>query len=71
MLRVKMAKLSIMPSVIPSGFLCPPETDEDKIIGKSGQIQGAKIVMSPERKAKRSRISISITIALLWLNNKF
>ena len=35
-------------------FIGTPK-NEDKIIGKRGQIHGAKIVTSPERKAKKSK----------------
>ena len=57
-MRVNSAKLNIIPSVIPSGFLCPPVALADKTMGKSGQIHGAKIVTSPERKAKNKRAVI-------------
>jgi len=57
-LKVKIEKLVITPKVIPSAFLCPPVADEDKIIGRSGQIQGAAIVASPEIKAKIRSIDI-------------
>jgi hypothetical protein len=58
MVRVKKVKLSIIPNVIPSGFFFPPVADEERTIGKSGQIQGARIVMRPEMKAKNKRMSI-------------
>ena len=60
MLSVKIEKLNIMPSVIPKGFLCPPVVEDDKIIGKSGQIHGARMVTRPEIKAKRRRINMII-----------
>lgn len=49
-------KLSIIPRTIPNGRLCPPPPaiDEERIIGKSGQIHGASIVTNPDRKAKPS-----------------
>lgn len=50
-----MEKLVITPKVIPTAFLCPPVAEEDKIIGRIGQIQGAKIVKSPEIKANKSK----------------
>jgi len=57
-----MVKLSIMPSVIPSGRRCPPfpATDEDKTIGKSGQIHGARIVTRPDKNAKSKSIMINV-----------
>ena len=56
MVRVKMAKLAIIPKVIPSGFPFPPVAEEERMIGRSGQIQGAKIVTSPEINAKMRRM---------------
>ena len=47
-----------IPKVIPNGFLCPPVALEDKITGKSGQMQGAAIVTSPEIKANIKSIDI-------------
>ena len=58
--KVKKAKLIITPIVIPRGFFLPPVAEADKTIGKSGQIQGAAIVTSPEIKANISRISINL-----------
>lgn len=52
MLRVRSPNESIIPKVIPKGFLCPPVVLEERIIGRSGQMQGANIVISPEIKAK-------------------
>jgi len=52
---VRRPKLRIMPSVIPKGFLCPPVVVLDRMRGSSGQIQGAAMVTSPERNAKRNR----------------
>jgi len=49
----------MMPSEIPKGFPFPPVADADNTIGRSGQIQGAAIVTSPERNAKRRRIIIT------------
>ena len=60
MLKVKIEKLNMIPNVIPSDFLCPPVTDEDKIIGNNGQIHGARIVTKPDRNAKKRRITIRI-----------
>lgn len=53
-----------MPRVIPKGFLFAFVTDEERIIGKSGQMQGAKTVANPERNEKNSKIS---TIAKSYL----
>ncbi len=49
--------------VIPRGLFFPPVTVAERIIGKSGQIQGANMVTKPDRKAKRKRISIGLTPA--------
>jgi len=56
--RVKKAKLEIIPIVIPKGFALPPTADEDNTMGKSGQIHGAAIVTKPDKKAKTNRRSI-------------
>ena len=48
----------MMPKVTPRGLAFPPVDDEDKTIGNNGQIQGAKIVIKPEIKAKESSINI-------------
>lgn len=50
----------MIPKVIPKGFLWPPVADEESNIGKSGQIQGARMVTKPEIKAKRSSTSINL-----------
>jgi hypothetical protein len=55
---VKNEKLVIMPNVIPKGFLFPPVDDEESTIGRSGQIQGASMVMNPETKANKSNIIV-------------
>ncbi len=52
-----MPKLAIIPRVIPKDFARVAPTEVERIIGKSGQIQGAKIVTSPDTKAiKKSSI---------------
>ena len=58
MVSVKRAKLTIIPIVIPKGFLFSPVTDEERIIGKSGQMHGARIVIKPEMKAKNNKMII-------------
>ncbi len=52
------AKLIKVPKVTPNGLLHPPVAVEDSTIGRSGQIQGAKIVTSPDTNAKESKIII-------------
>ena len=60
--RVRTVKLVIMPRVSErERFLLGVETEKENIIGKTGQIQGEKMVTSPERKAKISRINITNT----------
>lgn len=54
-----MAKLVIIPKVIPKGFLWPPVAVDERIMGKSGQMHGAAMVTSPEIKANKSSIDIS------------
>ncbi len=52
MVRVNTVKLAITPKVIPNGLLFPlPVTDEDRIMGNNGQIQGARIVTKPDINA--------------------
>lgn len=58
MVRVKNAKLNIIPRVIPSGFFLPVLVEDARTIGKRGHIQGARIVTRPETKEKKSKISI-------------
>ena len=60
MVSVKSAKLIIIPKVIPRGFLFSPVTVDERMIGKSGQMQGARIVTRPEMKAKNKRINIKL-----------
>lgn len=60
MVSVKKAKLSMMPSVIPGGLLLPPDEEEDNMIGKRGHIQGANIVISPERNVNKSRLPYNV-----------
>ena len=59
MVNVKRAKLIIIPKVIPNGFFLAVVMDEERTIGKSGQIQGAKIVTKPDTKAKNKSTSIN------------
>jgi len=57
--RVKIAKLVIIPSEMPSGRLIPfPFTLADRTIGNNGQMQGDKIVTTPDTKAKPSNNTI-------------
>ena len=53
--KVTRPKLIIIPRVMPSGFLCPPVAVADKMIGRSGHIQGARIVISPDTKRSEER----------------
>ena len=49
---MKKAKLITIPRVIPKGRLWLwPAIEDDKTIGRTGQMQGAKIVTSPDRNA--------------------
>ena len=57
MVRVRTAKLTATPTVIPNDLALPPR-DADKMIGRSGQIQGARMVTRPEMKAKMRRTGI-------------
>ena len=52
MKRVNIVKLVMTPKVSPRDFLFPPPEDAENTIGKSGQMQGAKIVINPARNEK-------------------
>jgi len=56
--KVKMPKLTMMPRVIPRGFFFPPVVLDERMIGSSGQMHGAKIVTNPDKNAKTNRIPI-------------
>jgi hypothetical protein len=43
---------------MPSDFLFPPPDDAEKTMGKSGQMQGAKIVINPAKNEKTSSVNI-------------
>jgi len=49
--RVKKVKEAIKPRTTPSGFLLPDLSTEERIIGRSGRIQGERIVTNPAMKA--------------------
>jgi len=55
---VKIVKLVTMPRTAPTGLLLLPPVAVERTIGKSGQIQGARIAARPEMKAIRTTISI-------------
>ena len=59
MVKVKMVKETMMPRTIPNGFFFPPVVVDERIIGRSGQIQGAAMVTKPEIKANKSKMSIT------------
>jgi hypothetical protein len=60
--KVKKVKLIIIPKTIPRGRLCPscPASEEERTIGSTGQIQGARIVVTPEIKENRSNTIIGL-----------
>ena len=70
MVRVMRAKLVMIPRVIPSGLRCPPLVVADKIIGNNGQMHGAKIVTSPEIKAKTSNTPIRLIRCVIYRINE-
>ena len=43
---------------MPSDFLFPPPDDAENTMGKSGHIQGAKIVINPAKNEKTSSVII-------------
>jgi hypothetical protein len=54
--RVKTVKLTTKPEMTPKGRALPPLTPPDSRIGRTGRMQGDRIVMTPERKAKATRM---------------
>jgi hypothetical protein len=52
-----MAKLSVIPRVIPKGLFFPPCVEADKMIGSRGHIHGASMVKKPDMKVKNDRTS--------------
>jgi hypothetical protein len=55
---VNIVKLAITPRVMPSDFLFPPPEDAENTMGKSGHMQGAKIVMNPAKNEKIRSVAI-------------
>ena len=53
---VKKVKLATNPTTIPTGRALPPTTELDKTIGRTGSMQGERIVTIPAIKAKPIRI---------------
>ena len=56
--RVKNVKLRINPVTIPQGLRFPLMTDPPSTIGRTGRMQGDKIVTIPARNANRRRMSM-------------
>ena len=61
--NVSIEKLMMIPRVTPRGRLFPPVAADDKTMGKMGQIQGAAIVTSPDKKANSSKIVIIFLVS--------
>lgn len=55
----------MIPKVMPNGFFRADVTEEERIIGKSGQIQGAKIVINPDKKAKTIKSTYKYSTSLI------
>ncbi len=68
---MKSAKLIIIPKVIPKGFRFSPVEEDERMIGRRGQMQGAKIVTNPDKNAKVKRIIIKVLVIELhiWLTD--
>ena len=60
---VNIEKLIIMPSVTPSGRRLPPVAAEERTMGRIGQMQGAAMVTSPDKKANSSKIVIIFLVS--------
>lgn len=59
--KVKRAKVTMNPIMIPIGRFLPPSIDPDKIMGKIGKMQGEIIKTNPSKKA-RIKVSSSCFI---------
>jgi hypothetical protein len=57
---VNTAKLVQIPTAIPNDFALLPFEEAAKITGRRGHIQGARMVTSPDIKAKIRSVSISV-----------
>ena len=65
--KVKKVKLKTNPTTTPSGLLFPVvSTEEDNIIGKTGNMQGERIVTIPARNANAAS---KIIAYLIFANN--
>ena len=56
--RVKIVKLPINPMTTPKGLLLPVWVDSESTIGRTGKIQGDRIVTTPAINAKITKIII-------------
>ena len=58
--KVRIVKLEMIPSESPRGRCLPLPLEAEKTMGRSGQMHGARIVMSPERKAKNNSVVMAL-----------
>ena len=56
---VKAVKLAAKPASTPSGRARPPPTPPERTIGRTGRMQGERMVTIPETKAKASRTAMA------------
>ncbi len=58
--RVNTVKLTTNPASTPKGRAFPPPRLPDRTIGRTGRMQGERMVMIPDTKAKASRTAIAV-----------
>src|SRR5271157_3340077 len=63
--RVKAVKLTTNPARTPKGRALPPPTPPERTIGRTGRMQGERIVMTPERKANPRRTIMALPLPAL------
>ena len=61
--KVKIAKLTTKPMIIPIGLRLPPSIELDNIMGKIGNMQGETINANPSKKARTALINVVVSVA--------
>jgi hypothetical protein len=59
--RVKAVKLAIKPHTTPIGLFFAPPMPPDKTTGRTGRMQGERIVTIPPRNANRMSIAMRLS----------
>ncbi len=66
--KVKKVKLATKPNTTAMGFRLPDWSEDDKMMGRSGKIQGDKTVTIPAKKAKMMRSNMYWSIYAILKN---